>query len=171
MAAAEVEGLVIRAVEPAEFEVAGTLVLEAYRSLGDEGDELYERELRDVAGRSGSSDVLVAELEGRIVGCVTFVDGLKALSEVEDPDAATIRMLGVSPEARGRGVGETLTQACIDRARETGCRRVRLDTRTSMKSAQRVYERLGFVRDPSHDWSPAPGIELLAYTLELQDQR
>ena len=37
-----------------------------------------------------------------------------------------------------------------------------------MASAQRLYERLGFERDPEHDWSPAPGIELLAFTLELR---
>jgi hypothetical protein len=36
-----------------------------------------------------------------------------------------------------------------------------------MASAQRLYERLGFERDPEHDWSPAPGI-VLAFTLELQ---
>jgi ribosomal protein S18 acetylase RimI-like enzyme len=165
--AEDVNRLVIRAVEPHEYDIAGDLVLEAYRSLGDEGDESYERDLRDVGGRLGPSDVLVAELDGRIVGCITFVDGQKPLSEVGDPEAATIRMLGVAANARGRGVGEALTRACIERARLAGCRRVRLDTRTSMKSAQRLYERLGFIRDPAHDWSPVPGIELLAYTLEL----
>jgi hypothetical protein len=36
-----------------------------------------------------------------------------------------------------------------------------------MKTAQRLYERLGFVRDPLHDWSPAPGIQLCAYVLDL----
>ena len=95
-----------------------------------------------------------AEVGGRIVGCVTFVDGLKALSEVDDPDAATVRMLGVATEARGRGVGEALMRECIDRARRSERKRVRLDTRTSMTSAQRLYERLGFRRDPDHDWSP-----------------
>jgi hypothetical protein len=73
--AEDVNRLVIRAVEPHEYDIAGDLVLEAYRSLGDEGDESYERDLRDVGGRLGPSDVLVAELDGRIVGCITFVDG------------------------------------------------------------------------------------------------
>lgn len=112
-------------------------------------------------------EVLVAEVEGRVVGCVTFADGQTALSEVEDPNSATIRMLGVAPEARGRGIGEALMLSCIDRARASGRQRVRLDTRTSMASAQRLYERLGFRREPAHDWSPAPGISLLAYVLNL----
>ena len=52
-------------------------------------------------------------------------------------------------------------------ATRDGAARIRLDTRTSMTSAQRLYERLGFNRDPDHGWSPAPGIDLIAYVLEL----
>lgn len=161
--------VVIRPVESHEYESAGQVVLEAYRTLGDEGDEFYERELSDVGARVESSDVLVAELGGRVVGCVTFVDGLRPLSEVDDPHAGTIRMLGVAAEARGHGIGEALTRECIERARKAGRRRVRLDTRTSMASAQRLYERLGFRRDPEQDWSPAHGVQLLSYILELED--
>jgi hypothetical protein len=36
-----------------------------------------------------------------------------------------------------------------------------------MTSAQRLYERLGFRRDPDHHYSPAPGILLLGYVLDL----
>jgi ribosomal protein S18 acetylase RimI-like enzyme len=161
------ESITIRDCAPAEYAVAGELVVEAYRTLGDTGDEFYEQELRDIAGRAATSDVLVAESAGHIVGCVTFVDGLKPLSEVDDPDAATIRMLGVATEARGRGIGEALVRACVDRARSSERKRVRLNTRTSMTGAHRLYERLGFRRDREHDWSPAPGILLLAYVLEL----
>jgi ribosomal protein S18 acetylase RimI-like enzyme len=168
--------MIIRAVRPSEYEAAGELTVEAYRTI-DAGNAVYEREpeafaeylheVRDIAGRRASSEILVAEVDGRIVGCVTFVDGLTPLSEVDDPDAATVRMLGVAAEARDRGVGEALMRECIDRARRSGRKRVRLDTRTSMTSAQRLYERLGFRRDPDHDWSPAPDILLLGYVLDL----
>jgi hypothetical protein len=36
-----------------------------------------------------------------------------------------------------------------------------------MTGAQRLYERLGFRRAPDHDWSPALGILLLGYVLDL----
>jgi ribosomal protein S18 acetylase RimI-like enzyme len=166
-----VQEAVIRPVSSAEYDVAGELVVEAYRTLEDVGDEFYEQELRDVQGRVATGEVLVAEIDGQVVGCVTFAVGQTALSQVEDPDSATIRMLGVSPKARGRGIGEALVHTCIERARSSGKRRVRLDTRTSMASAQRLYERLGFHRDPEHDWSPAPGISLLAYVLDLDAPR
>jgi ribosomal protein S18 acetylase RimI-like enzyme len=158
--------MIIRAVRPSEYETAGELTVEAYRTVGA-GDAVNERQLRDIAGRRADSEVLVAEVDGQIVGCVTFVDGLAALSEVDDPDAATVRMLGVAAEARNRGVGEALMRECIDRARRSGRKRVRLDTRTSMTSAQRLYERLGFRRDPDHDWWPRPDILLLGYVLDL----
>ena len=161
--------LKLRPVKPSEHDVAGGLVVEAYRSLGDEGDEFYERELRDVSGRIRTADVIVAEIDGRVVGCVTLSIGKTALSEVDDLGAATIRMLGVSSDVRGRGIGEALVRHCIEQARISGSKRVRLDTRTSMQSAQRLYERLGFRREPDDDWSPAPGNELLAYVLHLAE--
>jgi ribosomal protein S18 acetylase RimI-like enzyme len=154
-------------VREAEYASTGELIVEAYRTLGDEGDEFYEQELRDVRGRVAVSEVLVAEMEGEVVGCVSLSLGQTALSEVEDPDAATIRMFAVSSEARGRGVGEALVRHCLEQACSNRCRRVRLDTRTSMKGAQRIYERLGFRRAPEHDWSPAAGILLLAYVLDF----
>jgi hypothetical protein len=38
-----------------------------------------------------------------------------------------------------------------------------------MRVAHRVYERLGFRRAPERDWSPVPGIELLAFVLALEE--
>src|ERR1700692_222055 len=122
--------LTIRPVAPDEHALAGELVVEAYRTLGDVGDEFYERELRDVGSRVQTGDVLVAEADGQVVGCVTLSIGQTALSEVEDQKAATIRMLGVSATARGRGVGEALVRCCIEEARARGGGRGRLDTRT-----------------------------------------
>ena len=37
--------VVIRPVAPEEYEFAGELVVQAYRTLGDVGDEFYERSL------------------------------------------------------------------------------------------------------------------------------
>ena len=34
-------------------------------------------------------------------------------------------------------------------------------------AAQRLYQRAGFRRLPDRDWSPAPGVTLLAYGMDL----
>ena len=76
-------------------------------------------------------------------------------------------MLVVDPVTRGRGVGELLVRTCLERARAAGKRRMVLSTDPRMTAAHRLYERLGFVRLPERDWSPLPGVQLMAYALEL----
>lgn len=164
------DSITIRPIRPEEYDAAGDLIVEAFRTLGDPDGKLYEPRLRDVAGRVVGAEVLVAEIGGQVVGSVTYVDGLTPLSEGNDPDAGSIRMLGVSIDARGHGVGEALVNACIARAVASGRQRVRLSTRQSMKSAVRIYERLGFRRDPEHDRSPTPEMNLLAYVLDLDSR-
>jgi hypothetical protein len=44
---------------------------------------------------------------------------------------------------------------------------VRLSSQHEMTAAHRLYERLGFVRTPSLDWSPVPGLELITFALLL----
>lgn len=61
-------------------------------------------------------DFLVAEAEGRFLGC----GALATLTT----DLAELRSLAVSPEAGGRGVGTAIVGACIARARAHGLRRV-----------------------------------------------
>jgi hypothetical protein len=36
-----------------------------------------------------------------------------------------------------------------------------------MRAAHRIYERLGFRRAPDRDWSPVPGVDLIAFVVSL----
>lgn len=76
-------------------------------------------------------------------------------------------MLAVVPASRGLGLGEALVRHCIARAREDGCRAIRLSTEPMMHAAHRIYRRLGFTRTPERDWQPQPGVDLLTYALAL----
>ena len=161
----------IREIQPTELEAAGRLVVDAYRSLGVPQSASYEAEMADVGARAASATVLVARVDGLLAGCATFATARSPMYEVDDPDGATIRMLGVSEAARGRGVGEALVQACVERARASGAARLWLHTEPFMDAAQRLYARLGFVRAPELDWrfeeEGEPDVVLLAYVLEL----
>ena len=128
----------------------------------------YTPQLADVAGRATRSELLVArDGAGRVVGSVALVlDG--DFGEItESGDEAAFRMLVVDPAVRGRGVGELLVRSCLDRARAAGKRRMVLSTDPRMTAAHRLYERLGFTRLPERDWSPIPGVDLLAYAIDL----
>ncbi|MGQ4445355.1 GNAT family N-acetyltransferase, partial [Streptomyces violaceoruber] len=93
------------------------------------------------------------------------------MADIARPGEAEIRMLAVAREARGRGAGEALVRACADRARAVpGCTGVVLSTQAAMRTAHRLYERLGFVRTPDRDWNPLPELDdimLLTYELTL----
>ena len=58
-------------------------------------------------------------------------------------------------------------RGCLERARAAGKTRMVLSTDVRMSAAHRLYERLGFTRLPERDWSPMPGVNLLAYARDL----
>ena len=74
--------------------------------------------------------------------------------------AASFRYFGVHPSAQGTGVGEAMVQWCIDTAGAAGRERIRIHTLESMPGAQRLYLRMGFLRDPSNDeeWDGIKGL-------------
>lgn len=57
---------------------------------------------------------------------------------------ALIENVRVAGDARGRGLGEFLIAAAIERARAAGCGLVQLTTDRQRLDAHRFYERLGF---------------------------
>ncbi|MFC5212416.1 GNAT family N-acetyltransferase [Streptomyces coerulescens] len=166
--------IAIRPAEPGEFDALGEITARAYLHDGlldfGEGDE-YLGELRAVAKRAAAAEVLVAVADGRLLGGVTFVPSGGPMADIARSDEAEIRMLAVDRAGRGRGAGEALVRACVDRARGTeGCVRIVLSTQRTMHGAHRIYERLGFVRTPERDWNPIPqlvDITLLTYELTL----
>ena len=162
-------GVVVRPVRPGEYEAVGDLTVAAYTTIdGFSPGDRYAAELRDVAGRTETAEVLVAaDEEGRILGGVTFVPGLGPLAEFEGADESGMRMLAVDPKLQGRGVGTLLAQACLDRARATGRSRLVLHTTGSMAAAHRLYRGLGFSRTPDRDLRTPGGMLLEAYVFEL----
>ena len=163
--------MLIRAARPAEYDRIGELTARVYVDGGfTPADSPYLPTLRDAGTRAGGAELLVAVDGGRLLGSVTFATGGSPYAETAStPDEAGFRMLVVDPAARGRGVGEALVRACIERAERSGARLVRLSTQPDMHAAHRLYERLGFVRTPELDWSPSPGVDLITYALPVRE--
>lgn len=158
--------LTVRLLTPADHDRLADLTAVTYLDEGY-GDTDYEPSLRDVAGRAETATVLVAELDGTVVGGVTVATRGGPWAELSTTGEAVIRMLVVDPSVRRSGAGEALVQACVDAARTDGCHVVRLSTQPTMTAAHRLYERAGFVRTPAFDWTPVPGVDLLGYALPL----
>ena len=150
---------------------AGAVVQQAYAQLQQvRPDDEYHRMLGEVGDRILDSTVVVALDDDRVVGCLTFVAGSdNPHFEFDDDEAASFRYFGVDPSVQGRGVGEAMVQWCLDTARADGKQRIRIHTLESMPAAQRLYLRMGFVRDETNDedWD---GIIGLAFVHHLCDQ-
>lgn len=57
---------------------------------------------------------------------------------------AWIEDVVVDPAARGRGIGEALVRAALERARREGAAQVDLTSRAEREAANRLYQRVGF---------------------------
>src|ERR1700733_14111342 len=117
----------------------------AFRSLNEEWIARYftieaqdRRQLDDpiAAYIETGGAILIAELDGRAVGCVALMpDGAGAYE---------LSKMAVAPELRGRGAGRTLLNAAIDHARELGATSLFLGSSRKLANAVHLYEALGF---------------------------
>lgn len=160
--------LTVRPARPDELTRVGELTVAAYAVHGwVRAGEGYALALADTAGRARDAELLVAvDPGGAIVGTVTVCLPGTPMAEISRPGELEFRMLAVEPAARGRGVGETLVRAVLDRARRLPASRVVLCSRQDMLDARSLYLRLGFRRLPERDFS-VPNLLLHAYALEL----
>lgn len=159
--------LVLRRATPSDLDAAGAVTVAAYEEFTTGPDDPYRAKLRDAETRDREAELWVAERDGEVVGTVTIAQPGSPWREIGADHEGEFRMLAVSPAARRQGVGEALLELVMERFRSLGFRGVVLSSLAEMTSAHRVYERRGFRRAPDRDWSPAPGVDLIAFEREL----
>ncbi len=164
--------LVIRDAKPKELDDVSLLLRDSYQQyqifIPPERWKAYLEDIMDVPGRLGESDLIVAEIDDLLAGCVTlYLDAAKSFPEAWPAGWAVARLLAVHPDFRGRCIGHALMEECIRRCRKAGIKTIGLHTTEIMEVARGMYERMGFVRVPEHDFHPAPGITVMAYRLQL----
>jgi ribosomal protein S18 acetylase RimI-like enzyme len=101
--------------------------------------------------RHNATTLLVARLDGRIVGALTLV-----IFPLPTGRRAHIEDVVVDQSARGHGVGAALVKAAIATAERHGVRTVDLTSRPSREAAIRLYTSLGFVQRDSHVYRYEP---------------
>ncbi|MET9509105.1 GNAT family N-acetyltransferase [Streptomyces flavidovirens] len=87
-------------------------------------------------------DILVAELDGAIVGYIRIVPPTPLTSNAH---VRQIQGLAVADRARGRGIGRALLRASFDAARGQGAVRMTLRVLGHNVPARALYEAEGFV--------------------------
>jgi len=147
----------IRQIHALESEGAAVL-FDRYRMFyGKPSDpELARIYLRERL-KNQESIVFGAWEGGELVGFMQLYPSYSSLRVVKD---WVLNDLYVEPAYRGRGIGELLIRKALVFAEEQGAERVELVTGVSNFTAQRLYEKTGFVQ-------PAPDTDFFTYRFNI----
>ena len=171
--------LTIRDFQPGEYDALGRLMVQVYSGLEGfptplEQPHYYEllANIGRFAERPGTRVLVAVDGDGALAGGVVYFGDMAQYGSggiaTTMAEASGIRLLGVDPRFRGRGVGKALTMACIQLARDAGHREVILHTTAPMQVAWKMYERLGFVRDETLDFLQQ-GYPVLGFRRQLHE--
>lgn len=128
--------------------------LDSVARLFDQYRQFYRRE-SDLAGalafigsrlQNGDSVIFVVQAEpgGPVVGFTQLYPMFASLSMGR---SFVLNDLFISPMARGLGLGRLLLLRAARYGRESGARYLELSTELTNLAAQRLYEKLGWVRE------------------------
>lgn len=127
--------------------VVALLADDALGATRESPDDLgpYEAAFREI-DRDPQHLLLIADRAGAVIGTaqLTFLPGLSHKGATR----AQIEAVRIGSAARGTGLGSTLIEWCVERARERGCAMVQLTSDAGRTDAHRFYEQLGF--RPTH---------------------
>jgi len=169
-AAAQLSTIRVRGAEVSERDSGQRVIDNSYAEFrelwGVEPWSTAMANLARVIAEARPDELIVAEVDGRLIGTVTYYrPGPKDYKRVPE-ELAVVRALGVEPAWRSRGVARLLTEECLRRARDDGAPAIGLHTADGMDHARTMYENIGFL--PQHDF-PHLGMRFWIYALHLTD--
>ncbi len=163
----------IELTEPADaaaLESTRGILREYAQGLGiDLAFQDFEGELASLPGEyaAPAGALLLAAVGGQIAGC----GALRALRDVDYPNACEMKRLYVRHAFRRFGLGRIIAQALIDRATRAGYSTMLLDTLDDMEAARGLYASLGFQEIPPYYFNPVPGAHYLMVELDAPGPR
>ncbi len=169
------KSFILENASAADLPAIGELKVVAYREFSEyltpEAWEMMSSNLSKPERLTDRATFMVVKIDGAIAASVAYCLAGKSVDPIPT-EWASILLLAVAPDHRGKGLGELLTKECLRRAavalrqaqRPAGV--MGLFTSERMVSAQRLYERLGFVREC--EIPPRLGMRYFRYRLELK---
>lgn len=104
----------------------------------------FSKNISSMASLAKDGEIIVADTDRGIIGAVVYIGPHQPKSAIFDTSWPIMRMLVVTPSARGCGVGRALAEACIARARRDHAPLFALHTSSIMQVALPMYEHMGF---------------------------
>ena len=137
-----------------EIEEVRSLFLEYANSLNfDLCFQRFDEELKSLPGKYSPPGglILLAKVNDKYAGCVALRDSGDSICEM--------KRLYVRPEFRGLGIGKSLCDNLIEKSRQIGYKKMRLDTiAEKMQSAIKLYKSYGFYEIPAYYHNPEKGV-------------
>jgi len=135
----------------------------------------YIDDLRQLQSHWDEAEVMVAEVGGIIAGSVLFYADASTEGLGLPKGWTGFRKLAVRPDMRGRSLGRSLVNSCVERSRQLEAPAVGIHTVSFMTAACTIYEQIGFHRCPEYDLTAADmlavdtmdEIKVLTYRLDL----
>ena len=140
------------ATTAADFQQGKKLFEEYVQSLGvDLSFQDFVKELSTIDQQYNhpAGALLLAYLESIAIGCA----GIRKLDE----EVAELKRMYIRGEYRGYRIGVNMLEQCLQKAKELGYKKIRLDTLQSMEKAQSLYRSFGFYEIPSYRYNPLEG--------------
>lgn len=137
---------------PPDFDQAKILFREYADSLGvDLSFQSFENELQiiDQQYNLPTGALLLAYKDDLPAGCA----GIRKL----DDETAELKRMYVQDRCRGQGIGVHLLEWSLQKAKELGYEKIRLDTLQSMTAAQALYRSFGFYEIEPYRFNPLEG--------------
>lgn len=158
-----IEPFTVRNARPSEFAEIGKLMVEVYSRLEGFPKQTEQPDYYLMLANVGSmtlrpqTELLVAvSRENKIAGAVVYFGDMQYYGSggtaTAEQHSAGFRLLAVSPEYRGQGIGKLLTWECIRKAKIQQRVQMIIHTTMAMQSAWKMYEKIGFKRSEDLDF-------------------
>lgn len=157
----------LRDYRPTDADALNRVALLAFQEFEQKYDDwdAVENSVSKMSELSSTAELIVATVAEQVMGGVAYVP--PGVNKKHFPtDLPCVRMLVVDPKHRGQGLGRTLAEACIARARRDKAPKIGLHTSPIMEVALPLYLRLGFVKEA--DIAPIRGVAYAVYYKSLR---
>lgn len=154
---------IVRVAKPDEHTGIGKLMVSVYSQL--EGfpkpaEQLSYYEMLMNIGvftqKPGAALLVAVTATGIIHGAVVYFGDMTYYGSggtaTTEQNAAGFRLLAVSAEARGKGIGRLLVNECIEKAKKQAAQEMIIHSTKAMQTAWSMYEKMGFRRSADLDF-------------------
>ncbi len=157
------QNYIVRNARADEFEEIGKLMIRVYSQLEGFPKETEQPDYYKMLANIGeltkkpNTELLIAiSTDEKIAGAVVYFNDMSSYGSggtaTQEKKGSGFRLLAVSHEARGQGIGKLLTLKCIEKANEAHQQQVIIHSTEFMKVAWKMYENLGFKRSKDLDF-------------------